>query len=172
MVVLLFLFMFLVVRWKYVIAEIRIGNPIKHPDYAGTLTIPSVEIDVPLILVEDPDMLQMVVDKTNCTALFKKSDGAVNGREYGVAWIIGDHSSQNFENLQKVELGKEAEIVCSDGTVRKFVVTKNFVGYNIGSDLIYEDGTSVRKENPDGVILYACVDETAVPVYIVILQPV
>ena len=161
-----------VTQWSRIKAEIVIGDPLKHPDYAGTLTIPSQGIDVPLIMVNNPDMLQMVVDKTNCAVLFKKVDSVVNGQEKGASWIIGDHSSQNFKTLHQAAVGDKAKIVNPDGVVSEFVVTKNFIGYNISEDLIYEDGTSVRNDNPDGIILYACVDETAVPVYIVFLQPV
>lgn len=153
-------------------AEIEIGNTEEHPGYAGVLSISSAGIKVPLILVEDPDMMQTVVDKMNCAALIKKVGMIVNGQEKDVSWIIGDHSYQKFRKLPEVEVGSESEITDPDGTVRKFIVTKNLIGYNIGGDLVYEDGTSVRNDVTDGLILYTCVDETAIPVHIVFLQPV
>lgn len=156
---------------RMITAEKEIGNPVEHPDYVGTLIISSVGIEVPLVLAEGPDMMQMVVDKMNCAAFIKKVGYVVNGQEKDVSFLIGDHSFQKFKKLPEVEVGAESEIVTSDGTVRKYIVTKRFIGYNIDGNLVYEDGTPIRNEVNDGLILYTCVDETAIPVHIVFLQP-
>lgn len=152
-------------------AEFEVGNPMEHPNYAGVLQISSVRIKVPLVIAEDGETAKTMVDKANCAALMKDLDRiADNPAER--TWLIGDHNYQKFRNLPRVEVGEEATITSPDGTVKKYVVTDKFIGYNVGSDMLYEDGTSIWKDNAGGITLYTCVDGTGVPVHIVFLQPV
>ena len=157
---------------RTITAEVRIGNSVEHPDYVGTLTISSVGIEVPLILVEEPGMMQMVVDKTNCAALMKiEIIGDNNDDDY--AWVVGDHNYQKFKKLSKCEINDEAAIICADGTVKKFLVTNNFTGHNAGMNggLLTDDNwNTIMGDNPGGIILYTCRDNPK-NVRIVFLQP-
>ena len=154
-----------------VAAEFEVGNPMEHPNYAGVLQISSVGIKVPLVLAEDSETAKFVVDKVNCAVLIKDSD-RIADNPADRTWLIGDHNYQRFRNLPRVEVGAEATITNPDGTIQKYVVTDKFIGYNAGSDMIYENGTSIWNDNEGGITLYTCVDGTGVPVHIVFLQPV
>lgn len=157
--------------WPFITTEIEIGNPVEHPDYVGTLTISSVGIEVPLIQVEDPDMMQMVVDKMNCAALMHKEIVGNNSND-DYAWVIGDHNYQKFRNLPECKIDDEAEVIYADGTIKEFIVTKNFTGHNTKTSvgLTDDSGRPVCGDNPGGLILYTCRD-TSENVQIVFLQP-
>lgn len=152
-------------------AEFEVGNPVKHPDYAGVLQISSVGIKVPLVIAEDSETAKFVVDKANCAALMKDIDQIVDNPAERT-WLIGDHNYQRFRNLPRVEVGAEVTITNSDGTVKKYVVTDKFIGYNFGSDMTYENGASIWNDNEGGITLYTCVDGTGIPVHIVFVQPI
>lgn len=159
------LVLFICAAWKFIKAEIQIGTPEKHPGYIGTLTVSSVKITVPVILVDDPDMVQIAVDKINCAALVPVND---------TVQLIGDHNYQKFKNLPQTEIGAEATIANSDGTITKYIVTQKFYGHNVGSGrggLTDEAGKPISNEIPGGIFLYTCMD-TSENVLIVFLQPV
>lgn len=160
-----------------ILVEIEIGNPYDHPNYAGTLSISSLGIEVPCVRCDnmDEDQRRKVVDKVNCAALYSICANPVftndDTKESHSVTVIAEHSYQEFLTLKDCEVGMTATIEYSDGSVDEYVVVKVFEGINSGATLEYNSGGSVFPDNLGGLVLYTCMDETAIPVYIVFLQP-
>ena len=153
------------------------------PNYSGKIEIADVGIEVSLIelptdgevTIVDTKLMnlyrQFIVDKENCAAEFYQYYSGVVFNNITGSWVIGDHSSQEFAPLKNCKEGMEVIITRPDGSINKYYVTKVFIGYNIDGDLIDQEGASLLNDNPGGIILYTCADDTAVPVHIVFLHP-
>lgn len=146
-----------------------------HLAYIGRLTIPSVGIDVACYEF-DPQNEQEVqemyaaMDEEDAAVKFWFSASKIENGVLG-SWVIGDHSNQSFGTLKKCAVGDSVYFSAADGTQEEYVITDNFLGKNEKWALTV-DGESIICNNPDGIILYTCADETTVPVHIIFLQPV
>lgn len=146
-----------------------------HPAYIGRLTIPSVKIDVACYEFnpqneQEVQEMYVAMDEEDAAVKFwcgaSKTENGVTG-----SWVIADHNTEGFKTLKECKIGDFAYLVAVDGTQEKYVVTDNFLGKNENWALTV-DGESIICNNPNGIILYTCADETAIPVHIIFLQPV
>lgn len=155
-----------------------------YASYAGIITVDELGINVDLLEVSGDKatneytvrlvntVRQFVVDKENCAVQYDmQASGYIAENQADGSIIIGDHSGQNFAMLKECDEGMSVVIKRPDGNIENYVVARVFIGYNRNNDLEYEDGKSILKDNPNGIILYTCVDDTEIPVYIVFLQP-
>lgn len=143
------------------------------PGYSGRLQICATDIDVMLMEPTSNRLVQAVVDKQECAAIMWVKFGGVVRNDYPAGvFIVADHNTQNFATLHECEIGDKATLQHPDGICEEFVVVQSFKGINTNEDLEYKSGGSILKDNLGGIILYTCVDDTAIPIHVVFLQPV
>lgn len=163
------LVIFVCSAWRFIMAEIKIKNPTEHSAYAGYLSIPSHEIELPCIEahVSNYALVELAIDKTDCGALIwypynPTSTDTALGEGEG-RWVIGDHDYQGFDAIMSCETGDSVFLHQVDGKTREYMVVTTFQGYIEKGILRDKDGGQFMFNDEYDLILMTCYPKADVP---------
>lgn len=117
-------------------------------DMYGRLVIPSVGIDVALIIASGRDYCQAVTDASDSAAI-------QIGPFLEASHVISDHNNQDFRTLTNVTVGTPAYIETTNGRIN-LVCSTVFDGHN--TDTMLTDGNYNNLVNVAEYLCYTCLD--------------
>lgn len=140
------------------IANLRIGSVENHPNYAGTLEIPSVNISLPCLDANNADLAKDAVDAPNCGArIYYPYPHAVGGTEDPETYMIVDHDYQGFKEIRKCVPQDMAFFHHKGGETTQYKVVCAFEGYiSKDNELLDDKGQSFWKCVPQNLLLVTC----------------
>lgn len=163
--IIVFLLGVLIVGSKYkdrIVAEFYIGDPKRNSSYAGVLSIPSVDINLPCVDVEDNDekMAKLLTDKSHCAAKIWYPLNIIEIDEVSIqngTWVICDHDYQGFDKIMDCELDDDAYFETQSGTILRYKVKNFFEGYvNEYGLLVDSSGEEFLCSTPPNLVLMTC----------------
>lgn len=153
----------------HILAEVRIGDPKSHPAYSGTLSIPSVAIELPCIEMDasNYELADLAIEKSKCGARIwypfgNEEEDWIPANGHGT-WIIGDHDSQGFNKIMNCNENDTIYFANADGSVNTYRVMHTHEGAVVNGIFLDRNGTQFRSiENMD-TILMTCYPDADVP---------
>lgn len=167
--VLIFLVLAICAAWKFIKAETQIKDPISHVAYAGYLSIPSQDTELPCIEADASNyaLAEMAIDKMDCGALIwypygRDTADTTPGKGEG-RWMIGDHNFQGFDTIMNCQIGDNVFFHRADGRLWEHAVIEVFEGYIEEGIPKNKEGKQFIHDDKYDLILMTCYPKADVP---------
>ena len=154
-------------RIEAAVASAKLGDPHEHAQFAGTLYIPSVGIELPCIGTDasDFELSELAVDSYSCgaKAWYSVSYVIESGGKPGI-WIVEDHNWQGFADIKGCQLGDIVEFIDRQGASETYIVRDSFEGYIDGEGFpVDAGGEPIWGAEFVDMALMTCYPEAVVP---------